>query len=153
MAEAITNQLFSVRFQAFSAGSKPDPEKNPETKGVHLLAVKTLNKNNIRTEQLYSKNWDSFIQSAENLDFVFTLCGDALNDINEACPVFPGQPMSAHWGIADPVKVTGTQEEVDRAFQDAFLIIRRRIELFASLPLEALEKHSLQKKLDEIGRG
>ncbi len=152
MAEAITNTMFSAKFQAFSAGSRPEPEKYPETRGVHPRALKTLTKNNIRTEGLHSKSWEPFIKSSENIHFVFTLCGDALKDIDEACPVFPGQPLSAHWGLKDPAKATGTEEQIERAFQEAFFVIRRRIELFANLPVHQLEKHALQKELDSIGK-
>lgn len=151
MAEAILNHRYAGRFHAFSAGSAPDIAKHKDTNGVHPLALRTLQKNGIPTEGLFSKSWDPFIRGADEIDFVFTLCGDAKHDMEEACPVFPGRPMSAHWGLEDPAKAAGSPEEVERIFQEAFRIIRHRIDLFASLPMETLDRNSLKKRADEIG--
>lgn len=160
MAEAVANYLHKGRLLAFSAGSAPELDKHQDTKGVHPGAIKTLERNHIPTEGLHSKKWDPFIQSQSregapqgqtDIDFVITLCGSAKNDMDETCPVFPGAPLSAHWGVEDPAKATGTQEEIDRIFHEVFLIIKRRIELFASLPLETLDKKDLQAQINDIG--
>jgi len=117
---------------------------------VNPLALELLAKNRFPTEGLRSKNWDEFARpGAPALDFVITVCDNAAG---EACPVWPGQPMTAHWGIADPAAAEGADEVKRKAFLDAFLILRRRIELFASLPLARLDKLSLQSRVREIGK-
>jgi arsenate reductase len=143
LGEAILNKIAYGKFVAFSAGSQP--------KGaVHPQALALLKRLNFRTEHLRSKSWDEFAQpGAPALDFVFTVCDNAANEV---CPIWPGQPMTAHWGIQDPAAVAGTDAEIAAAFRDAFLMLQRRIELFANLPVKSLDRLSLQKRLDEIGR-
>ena len=145
MAEAILNQplVNRGRFKAFSAGSYP--------KGaVHPLALETMQANNLPATGYRSKSWSEFSQpDAPRLDFVFTVCDQAAA---EPCPVWPGQPVTAHWGIADPAAVEGTDENKRRAFREALTLLRRRIDLFVSLPLEKLDRLSLQKRLQDIGR-
>lgn len=143
MAEALINTMGQGRFRAYSAGSHPAGRVNP-------YAIELLQKNGIATEGLRSKNWDEFAApGAPALDFVFTVCDSAAA---EACPVWPGQPMSAHWGIPDPAAVAGDDAARRKAFLDTYVILQRRISLFASLPVETLDKLSLQKKLREIGQ-
>ena len=142
LAEAILNRLAKEKFVAFSAGSHPRGEVNP-----HALAL--LRRLGFPTESLRSKSWEEFSgPGAPQLDFVFTVCDNAANEV---CPVWPGQPMTAHWGVPDPAAVEGDKKEILAAFRDAFSALQRRIELFASLPVAALDRMSLQKKLDEIG--
>ncbi|MCE9598758.1 MAG: arsenate reductase ArsC [Spirochaetia bacterium] len=152
MAESIVNTSFSDMFIAYSAGSKPDLSKFPQTKGVHPMALRILEDNRMKTGGLASKSWDPFIQQKENVNFVFTLCGNALDDMAEACPIFPGQPVTAHWGLDDPALATGTDEQVYKVFQEAFALLKRRIDLLANLPLTKLKEQALQQKIDEIGR-
>lgn len=152
MAEAITNQLFGEKLHAFSAGSNPKLDLYPETDGVHPRTLETLKRNLIRTDRLHAKNWDSFVNGTITIDFAITLCSDALNEMEESCPVFPGKPISAHWGVIDPVKATGDEETINRVFQDAFLIIKRRIELFSCLPIEGIDRTVIQKQMNEIGK-
>jgi arsenate reductase len=141
--EAILNRIGGAKFVAHSAGSHPKGEVNP-----HTLAL--LARLHYPTAGLRSKSWDEFEKAdAPRLDFVFTVCDDAANEI---CPVWPGQPMTAHWGVPDPASVTGDAKTVEFAFRDAFLTLQRRIELFANLPVESLDRMSLKKRLDEIGR-
>ena len=145
LAEAIMNNLAtgSGRFRAYSAGSFPKPEPNP-------FALDLLRKNRISTEGLRSKPWDEFaVPGAPKLDFVFTVCDQAAG---EACPVWPGQPIVAHWGVADPAAVEGSDDEKRRAFLDAFVALRRRIELFTSLPIASLDKLALQERVRQIGQ-
>lgn len=143
LAESILDRIDPAKFRAFSAGSHPAGRVNP-------LALELLAKNRFPTEGLRSKNWDEFARpGAPALDFVITVCDNAAG---EACPVWPGQPMTAHWGIADPAAAEGADEVKRKAFLDAFLILRRRIELFASLPLARLDKLSLQSRVREIGK-
>ena len=143
LAESIMSAVDPARFRGLSAGSHPAGRVNP-------FALELLAKNALPTEGLRSKNWDEFAApGAPVLDFVFTVCDNAAG---EACPVWPGQPVTAHWGIADPAAVDGTDEEKRRAFRDAFLILKRRIELFASLPLARLDKMALQSRLRDIGK-
>lgn len=145
MAEALTNHLSAggVKFRAFSAGSHPKGE-------VHPLALALLRELNMPTEGLRSKSWDEFAApGAPHLDFVVTVCDQAAS---EECPVWLGQPMTAHWGIPDPAAVQGSPDERRRAFRDTFLILRRRIELFASLPFDKLQGLALQEHLNQIGR-
>lgn len=141
--EAILNKLGAGKFRAYSAGSHPAGRVNP-----HALAL--LRQYGFPTEGLRSKNWDEFAApDAPALDFVFTVCDRAAAEV---CPVWPGQPMTAHWGVPDPAAVTGDERTIELAFRDAFLMLRRRIELFASLPVRSLDNLSLKKRLDEIGR-
>lgn len=141
LAETILNEMGNGRFRAYSAGSQPKGE-------VHPLAIETLLHFDYSVEGLRSKSWDEFAEpSAPQMDFVFTVCDNAAG---EACPVWPGHPMTAHWGIEDPARVEG--EDQRDAFLTALRYLRRRIELFLALPLESIEKLALKTKLREIGR-
>ena len=141
IAEAVLNQLGRGRFKAFSAGSMPTGSVNP-----HVLDL--LERNNLPTEGIRSKSWDEFASpDAPKLDFVFTVCDQAAGEV---CPVWPGQPMTAHWGLEDPAQVEG-EEAQQRAVKNVFMQLNRRIGIFTSLPLEKIERHSLQKELDDIG--
>jgi arsenate reductase (thioredoxin) len=143
MAEALLNFWGRGRFYAISAGSHPKGE-------VHPLAIETLRKNRLPVEHLRSKSWDEFARpDARSLDFVFTVCDRAAEEI---CPTWPGQPMTAHWGIVDPAAVEGTQEERERAFNRAFRELDARLKIFTSLRLDMLDKLALQRQLDAIGR-
>jgi len=143
MAEAILNRLGAGKFKAYSAGSHPTGQVNPH-------ALNLLRKMNFDVSSLRSKSWDEFARpDAPKLDFVFTVCDDAANEV---CPIWPGQPMSAHWGLPDPAKATGTDAERAFAFDDCFRMLNQRISIFVSLPIESLSKLSLQRHLDEIGR-
>lgn len=145
LGEAILNHLAvgRERFRAFSAGSQPKPAPHP-------LALELLARNGVPLDGLRSKSWSEFAQpGAPQLDFVFTVCDQAAG---EACPYWPGQPMTAHWGLPDPAAVEGSDEHRRRAFLDAFAVLRRRIELFTSLPLASIERMSLERRLAEIGR-
>ncbi|MGA3009168.1 MAG: arsenate reductase ArsC [Terracidiphilus sp.] len=143
MAEAILNQKGKGSFTAYSAGSHPSGTVRPE-------ALKQLELAQIPTTRLRSKSWDEFAApGAPKMDFVFTVCDNAAK---EACPCWPGQPMTAHWGIADPAAVKGTPEQVERAFRDAFSILDRRIGLFLALPLSTLEQITTQREIENIGR-
>ena len=145
LAEAAINNLAisGGKFKGYSAGSHP--------KGtIHPLALETLQQNRLPIDGLRSKSWKEFAQpGSPRLHFVLTVCDQAAA---EACPTWPGQPMTAHWGIPDPAAVDGTPDEQRRAFREAFLILRRRIELFASLPFDKLSGLALQERLDQIGR-
>jgi len=142
MAEALLNQWGRGRFQAFSAGSHPKGE-------VHPLALETLERAHVPIEGARSKSWDEFAgPSAPTMDFVLTVCGNAAQ---EACPRWPGGPMTAHWGVDDPAAAEGSPDERRRAFERAMRELEARIELFTSLPLESLDKVALQKRLAEIG--
>jgi arsenate reductase len=143
MAEAILNQRGKGRFTAYSAGSHPSGQPRPE-------AIKIIESAGISTTGLRSKSWDEFAApGAPKLDFVFTVCDNAAR---EACPYWPGQPMTAHWGIPDPAAVTGSSEEIARAFRDAFVMLDRRIGLFLSLPLATLDQLTIKHEIDTIGR-
>jgi protein-tyrosine-phosphatase len=147
MAECILNRLgrskFKGKFKAFSAGSQPVGQVNP-------LALSVLRKSNLDTAGLRSKSWEELSRpNAPKLDFVFTVCDNAAK---EACPVWPGQPMSAHWGLADPAEAEGSEAEQAAAFADCFRMLYQRIGVFVSLPFDRLSRLSLQEKLDEIGR-
>ena len=143
LAECILNRLGAGKFRAFSAGSHPAGKINP-------LALNLLRKTNYDVSGLRSKSWDEFAApGAPKLDFVFTVCDDAAA---ETCPIWPGQPMSAHWGLPDPVKAQGSEAERTLAFADTMRMLTQRIGVFVSLPLDKLSKLSLQKQLDEIGR-
>jgi arsenate reductase (thioredoxin) len=143
MAEAILNSLGKNKFRAFSAGSRPSGAVNP-------LALELLEKNRLPTEGLHSKDWNEFSsQGAPFMHFMFTVCDQAAA---ETCPVWPGQPMTAHWGIRDPAAVTGTEETKRNAFLTAYTELYRRISLFVNLPFDKLSNLALKEKLDEIGR-
>ena len=143
MAEVLLNHFGKRRFQAFSAGSHARGS-------VHPLAIATLLRNHLAVEGLRSKSWDEFaVPGAPELDFVFTVCDYSAK---ETCPVWPGQPMTAHWGIEDPATVEGTPEQQQRAFNLAFRALDARLRIFTSLRLESLDSLALQRKLDEIGR-
>jgi len=143
IAEAIMNRVGRPRFTAYSAGSQPKGEVHPYT----LDLLKALNYN---TDFARSKNWEEFAgPEAPQMDFVFTVCDSAAA---ETCPVWPGQPMSAHWGVPDPVAATGTEAERRFAFDDTHRMLESRISVFTSLPFERIDRLSLQKRLDDIGR-
>jgi arsenate reductase len=143
MAEAILNRKGPPAFTAYSAGS--------QAKGaVHPQALRQFESANLPTVGLRSKNWDEFAKAGSpKMDFVFTVCDNAAK---EACPIWPGQPMTAHWGVPDPAAVSGTPEQIEKAFRDAFLALDRRINLFLSLPLASLDTLSINKKIAEIGQ-
>ena len=142
IAECLLNRLGAGHFRAYSAGSSP--------KGaVHPLALMLLERQGLKTAGLSSKSWDEFAKpSAPALYFVFTVCDNAAK---ETCPVWPGQPMTAHWGIPDPAAVEGSEPEKHVAFADAYRMLNNRIGIFVSLPLASLDKLALQKRLDSIG--
>ena len=143
LAEAYLNAAAQGRFKAFSAGSHPAGRVNP-------FALELLAKNRIDTSSLRSKNWDEFARpGASELDFVFTVCDNAAGEV---CPIWPGQPISAHWGVNDPAAVEGTDAEKRKAYFRAYTELTTRINLFVSLPLDKLDRLVLKKKLDEIGR-
>jgi protein-tyrosine-phosphatase len=143
MAESILNLQGLGRFQAYSAGSQPAGR-------VHPMTLDLLQRNHFPVENLRSKNWDEFAAAdAPKMDFVLTVCDKAKAEL---CPVWPGQPMSAHWGVPDPVLVEGDEETRRKAFADAFIVLSRRIALFANLPIDKLSRLSLQSELDRIGR-
>lgn len=145
LAEAVLNHLplAQGKFLGYSAGSHPRGEPNP-----HALAL--LERSGISTSGLRSKRWDEFAGPyAPVLDFVFTVCDQAAG---ETCPYWPGQPMTAHWGMPDPAAVQGSAEQIRQAFTDTFVTLRRRIELFASLPLDKLDRLALQDRLNALGR-
>lgn len=143
MAEAILNDLGGGRLQAYSAGSRPGGKVNPF--GIELLRA-----NRLPTAGLRSKSWDEFAQpGAPLMHFVFTVCDQAAAEV---CPVWPGKPMTAHWGVPDPAAVEGSEDEKRRAFHAAYAELHRRIALFTSLPLDKLEGLALKQRLDDIGR-
>jgi len=143
LAEAYLNASGRGRFHAYSAGSHPAGMVNP-------YAIELLAKNRLETAGLRSKRWDEFaMPGAPRMDFVFTVCDQAAGEV---CPVWPGQPMSAHWGVDDPARVEGSDEQRRKAFLRAFSELSTRINLFASLPLHKLDRLALKKRLDDIGR-
>ena len=143
LAEAILNFKGKPKFTAYSAGSHP-------TGAVRLEALRQLEEAHISTEGLRSKSWEEFSRpGAPNLDFVFTVCDNAAK---EACPVWPGQPVTAHWGVPDPVATQGSKPEIERAFRDAFFLLDRRISLFLALPFKALDNLALKQELDRIAQ-
>lgn len=143
LAEAILNKAGAGKFQAFSAGSQPKGQVHPE-------ARKLLQSLGYDTSGFRSKSWNEFAKpGAPALDFVFTVCDNAAG---EACPLWPGQPMTAHWGIPDPAAATGSAAEISLAFKDAYRMLLQRIGVFAALPLRSLDRMSLQAKLKDIGR-
>jgi arsenate reductase len=143
MAEAIMNRKGAPNFTAYSAGSHPSGRVRPE-------ALRQIEEAGLSTAGFRSKSWDEFATpDAPVMNFVFTVCDNAANEV---CPAWPGQPMTAHWGVPDPSTITGTPEQVERGFRDTFSILERRISLFLSLPLATLGQLALQKEIDEIGR-
>jgi protein-tyrosine-phosphatase len=143
MAEAILNKLGAGKVRAYSAGSRPKGHVHPET-------LRLLQSLGYGTSALRSKSWSEFANpGAPLLDFAFTVCDNAAG---ETCPVWPGQPMTAHWGVPDPAEAKGTAAEIALAFKDAYRMLNQRISIFVSLPLRSLDQLSLQKKLREIGR-
>ncbi len=143
IAECVMNRLGAGKFKAYSAGSQPSGK-------VHPNALALLQRLNYDTSGLRSKSWEEFARpGAPVLDFVFTVCDDAANEV---CPFWPGQPMSAHWGLPDPSRVEGTESQQGLAFADTHRMLYQRIGIFTNLPLKSLDKLSLQRHLDDIGR-
>lgn len=146
MAEAIMNRLGRGRFKAYSAGSMPTGEVNP-----HALAL--LEQMHHDTDGMRSKSWEEFARTqnpeAPELDFVFTVCDNAAGEV---CPIWPGQPMTAHWGMPDPAIATGSNAEIAIAFADTYRMLNNRISLFMNLPMTSLDRLGLQKRLDDIGK-
>ncbi|WP_321448361.1 arsenate reductase ArsC [uncultured Cohaesibacter sp.] len=143
LAEAILNRTGAGRFKAFSAGSNPTGTVNP-----HAIAL--LKRLNYNTDFATSKSWNMFaVPDAPKLDFVFTVCDNAAG---ETCPIWPGQPMTAHWGVPDPAAATGSESEIALAFSDAYRMLNSRISIFSSLPIASIDRLSLQNKLDAIGK-
>jgi arsenate reductase len=143
MAEGLMNHLGGGRFKAWSAGSYPNGKVNP-------FALQTLATWRIPTDGYRSKSWDEFAKSdAPRLDFAFTVCDNAAGEV---CPVWPGQPMTAHWGVPDPAAVEGSDEQKSRAFMEVAITLRRRVELMLALPLNSLAGLSLQREIDQIGK-
>lgn len=142
MAEAILNFKGEPNFTAYSAGSHPARTVRPE-------ALRQLESAHIPTQSLRSKAWDEFsLPGAPKFDFVFTVCDNAAKEV---CPVWPGQPLTAHWGVPDPAVVRGTAADVEKAFRDAFIILERRIRLFLCLPLASLDSMAIKREVDKIG--
>jgi arsenate reductase (thioredoxin) len=142
MAEAIMNYKGRPNFTAYSAGSHPSGAVRPE-------AIAELESAHLATDGLRSKSWEEFAKpDSPKLDFVFTVCDNAAKEV---CPIWPGQPMTAHWGVADPAAVRGTAEEIKRAYRDAFVTLERRIGLFLCLPLATISKLAIKKEIDKIG--
>ncbi len=142
LAEALLGKIGKGKFKAYSAGSQP--------KGaVHPQALALLRRLGFDADHLRSKSWEEFARAgAPELDFVFTVCDNAANEV---CPVWPGQPVTAHWGIPDPAAVEGENKKIQEAFRTALSVLQRRIELFANLPVASLDRMALKKRLDEIG--
>jgi protein-tyrosine-phosphatase len=142
LAEGLLNGLAQGRFRAYSAGSQPKGD-------VHALALATLEKLGMPATGYRSKSWDEFtLPDAPQLDFIFTVCDNAAGEV---CPIWPGQPMTAHWGVPDPAAVEGSDEDRLKAFQDTARVLKRRIELFLSLPMDRLDAMSLHQELRSIG--
>jgi arsenate reductase (thioredoxin) len=143
MAEAIMNYKGRPNFTAYSAGSHPSGTVRPE-------AIQQLENAHLPTSGLSSKSWEEFAKpGAPQLDFVFTVCDNAAKEV---CPFWPGQPLTAHWGVPDPAAVSGTEKDIERAYRDAFTTLDRRIGLFLSLPLASIDKLAIQKAIDKIGQ-
>jgi arsenate reductase (thioredoxin) len=143
MAEAIMNYKGRANFTAYSAGSHPSGAVRPE-------AIAQLESVHLPISDLRSKSWDEFAkENAPKLDFVFTVCDNAANEV---CPYWPGQPLTAHWGVPDPAAVKGTPTEIERAYRDAFMTLERRIDLFLCLPLATIDKMAIKKEMDRIGQ-
>ena len=142
MAESILRKKGAPNFRAYSAGSHPSGK-------VNLQALRQLEQTHFPTDGLRSKSWDEFARpDAPKMDFVFTVCDNAANEV---CPMWPGQPLTAHWGVPDPAAVRGSQEEIERAFRDAFVTLDRRIGLFLCLPMKSLDNMALKRQIDRIG--
>ena len=142
LSESILNREGRGRFRAFSAGSQPTGTVNPH-------ATQLLQKLNYPTAELRSKSWDEFAaDGAPELDFVFTVCDNAAGEV---CPIWPGQPMTAHWGVPDPAAAEGSEAEIAAAFLDAYRMLEQRISIFVNLPMASIDRLTLQKRLDEIG--
>jgi arsenate reductase len=143
MAEAVLNGKRNPAFTAFSAGSFPSGKVRPE-------ALRQLELAGLPTENVRSKSWEEFAKpGAPQMHFVFTVCDNAAKEV---CPIWPGQPMTAHWGVADPASLSGTPQEIERAFRDAFIALGRRINLLLSLPLASLDTLATKKEIDRIGQ-
>ena len=143
MAEAIMNKRGSPNFAAYSAGSHPKGTVHPSA--LHQIAAAKL-----PAAEYRSKDWSEFAKpGAPRLDFVFTVCDNAAKEV---CPIWPGQPMTAHWGVPDPAAVEGSAAEIERAYRDAFFMLDRRISLFLALPIEKLSTMALQREIDDIGK-
>ena len=143
MAEAILNSKGKKTFTAYSAGSHPSGQVRSE-------ALARLHSAKIPVDGLRSKSWDEFSKpDSPKMDFVFTVCDNAANEV---CPIWPGQPMTAHWGVPDPAAAKGLPQDIERAFREAFTILERRISLFLSLPLASIDTMALKKEVDEIGQ-
>ncbi|MGB6386881.1 MAG: arsenate reductase ArsC [Terriglobales bacterium] len=143
MAEAIMNYKGRPNFTAYSAGSHPSETVRPE-------ALVQLESAHLPTAGLRNKSWEEFSKpDAPKLDFVFTVCDNAAKEV---CPIWPGQPLTAHWGVSDPAAVSGTANEIERAYRDAFMILERRISLFLSLPLATIGKLAIKQEIDNIGQ-
>ena len=143
MAEAILGHKGHPNFNAYSAGSHPSGAVRPE-------ALKQIENAGVSASGFRSKSWDEFATpGAPRMDFVFTVCDDAANEV---CPIWPGQPMTAHWGVPDPAAVKGSPEEVVRAFREAFVALDRRISLFLSLPISTLDRLAIKKEINRIGK-
>jgi arsenate reductase (thioredoxin) len=143
LAEALLNRWGQGKFRAFSAGSQPTGKVNP-------FALELLHESGMPLENPRSKSWAEFAAAgAPNLDFVFTVCDNAAGEL---CPIWPGQPVTAHWGIPDPAAVDGSDDEKKRAFRNAYIALESRIKLFTSLPISKLEKVTLKHRLDDIGK-
>ena len=142
LAEVLLNSIAPTRFKAYSAGSQPKGEVNP-------FALELLEKNRLPTAGLRSKSWDEFAApGAPQMDFVFTVCDQAAGEV---CPLWPGQPMTAHWGIEDPAAVEGSDEEKRKAFVRTLAQLQHRLTIFASLPVDKLDRLTLQQRLNQIG--
>ena len=142
LAEAILNYRGRGRFAAYSAGSHPGGKVNPQ-------ALRQLELSHLPTEGLRSKSWDEFAKpGAPKMNFVFTVCDNAAQEV---CPIWPGQPLTAHWGVPDPAAVEGSMAQVERAFREAFVTLDRRIGLFLSLPMKSLDALALKREIDRIG--
>ena len=143
IAESLLNRLGRGKFHAFSAGSEPKGQ-------IHPLTLKVLRKSNFDVKGLRSKSWEEFARpGSPKLDFVFTVCDNAANEV---CPVWPGQPMTAHWGVPDPAAVEGDDAVKYLAFADTMRMLNQRIGIFVNLPISSLSKISLQKRLEDIGK-
>ena len=143
MAEAILNYRGRPNFTAYSAGSHPAGSVRPE-------ALRQIEMARLSTNGLRSKSWDEFAQpGAPEMNFVFTVCDNAAKEV---CPIWPGQPMTAHWGVPDPAAVQGTQDEIERAYREAFFMLERRISLLLCLPIASLDRLAIQKEIDRIGQ-
>ena len=143
MAEAILNKVGAGKFRAYSAGSQPKGSVNPHT-------IQLLQSLGYDTSGFRSKSWNEFAKpGAPPLDFAFTVCDNAAGEI---CPVWPGQPMTAHWGVPDPAETQGSPAKIALAFKDAYRMLHRRIGVFTALPIRSLDQLSLQRRLNEIGR-